>query len=185
MKYLPMLSEGHWMKMCLKLTYCAFSSSPSKDSTMGTFGGFLHYLLTFKPLIGWFFLSKTWLQISVCLWLECACTVVTETRNPENKDWRPKTRKRRPSKTRTRKRSPPRVRVRVRGWKQCGSAPDTRVVTRYIFLCLIPHFGLKFWSLISKLLQILIPDRLRIFLNPEFNLGWISCLYLIKTEWDT
>ena len=30
-----MLSEGsHSMKMCLKLTYCAFSSSPSKDATM-------------------------------------------------------------------------------------------------------------------------------------------------------
>ena len=28
------------MKMCLKLAYCAFSSSPSKDATMSTFLGF-------------------------------------------------------------------------------------------------------------------------------------------------
>ena len=26
--------------MCFKLAYCAFSSSPSKDSTMSTFWGF-------------------------------------------------------------------------------------------------------------------------------------------------
>ena len=33
-----MLNEGnHWMKMCLKLAYSAFSSSPSKDPTISTF----------------------------------------------------------------------------------------------------------------------------------------------------
>ena len=54
-----MLSEGsHEMKMCLKLAYCAFSSSPSKDVTMSTFCGFLHFLLNFEPF-NEFFPSKT------------------------------------------------------------------------------------------------------------------------------
>ena len=38
-----------------------------------------------------------------------------------------------------------------------------RVVTKYIFSRLIPHFDLKFCSLIPKLLQILIPDPMKIF----------------------
>ena len=37
------------MKMCLKLAYCAFSSSPSKDATMSTFSGFSSLFLKFKP----------------------------------------------------------------------------------------------------------------------------------------
>ena len=37
------------MKMCLKLAYCAFSLSSSKDSMMSTFWVFLHLLLKFKP----------------------------------------------------------------------------------------------------------------------------------------
>ena len=55
--------------MCLKLACCAFSSSPSKDATMSTFCGFSSLLLKFKPFDD-FFPSKTWLQISLCLWLE-------------------------------------------------------------------------------------------------------------------
>ena len=56
------------MKMCLKLTYCAFSSSPSKDSTMGTLGGFLHYLLTFKPLDDFSFPKRDCKSLRVCGW---------------------------------------------------------------------------------------------------------------------
>ena len=41
----PPLNEG----VCLKLAYCAFSSSPSKDATMSAFWGFLHFLSKFKP----------------------------------------------------------------------------------------------------------------------------------------
>ena len=38
------------MKVCLKLAYCALSSSPSIDVTMCTFWGFfLHFLLKLKP----------------------------------------------------------------------------------------------------------------------------------------
>ena len=75
-----MLSEGsHYMKMCLKLAHCAFSSYPSKDATRSTFVAILHYLLKFKPFDE-FFPSKTWLQISLCLWLECVCV------HPLNKD---------------------------------------------------------------------------------------------------
>ena len=61
--------------MCL----CSFSSSPSKDSTMSTFWGFLHHLLKFKPLDD-VFPFKTWLQFSLCLWLERVCV------HPVNKD---------------------------------------------------------------------------------------------------
>ena len=56
------------MKMCLKLTYCAFSSSPSKDSTMSTFGVFLHYLLTFKPLDDFSFPKRDCKSLCVCGW---------------------------------------------------------------------------------------------------------------------
>ena len=47
-----MLNEGnHCMKMCLKLAYSAFSSSPSKDPTISTFWFlfFFHFLLKFQP----------------------------------------------------------------------------------------------------------------------------------------
>ena len=55
-----MFSEGsHEMKMCLKLAYCAFSSSPSKDATMSTFSGFSPLFLKFKPFDEFFSLEKS------------------------------------------------------------------------------------------------------------------------------
>ena len=61
------------------MSLCSFSSSPSKDSTMSMFWGFVHHLLKFKPLDD-VCPSKTWLQISLCLWLERVCV------HPVNKD---------------------------------------------------------------------------------------------------
>jgi len=46
------------MKMCLKLAYCAFSSSPSKDATMSTFSVFSSLFLKFKPFDEFFSLEK-------------------------------------------------------------------------------------------------------------------------------
>ena len=39
------------------------------------FGVFLHYLLKFKPFAE-FFPLKMWLQISLCVWLECVCVFI-------------------------------------------------------------------------------------------------------------
>ena len=75
-----MLSEGSHACVWSYHTALFNSSSPLKDSTMSTLWGFLHYLLKFKPLDD-IFPSKTWLQISVCLWLECVCVY------PLNKDF--------------------------------------------------------------------------------------------------
>ena len=70
------------MEMCLKLAYCAFSSSPSKDSTMSSLWGFLlHYLFKFKPLDD-FSLPKRDCK-SLCVWLECVCVHP----HPLNKDF--------------------------------------------------------------------------------------------------
>ena len=55
-----------------------------------------------------------------------------------------------------------------------------RVVTRYIFSRLIPHFDFKFWSLIPKLLQILIPEPKKSFWSLDSI--WVGlATYHIKT----
>ena len=59
------------MKMCLKLAYYAFSSSPPKDAIMSTFCGFSSILLKFKPFDEFFPL-----QISVCVASVGVCVCV-------------------------------------------------------------------------------------------------------------
>ena len=54
------------MKICLKLTDYAFSSSPSKDATMSTFCGFSSLFVEVKPFDE-LFPSKMGLQISPCV----------------------------------------------------------------------------------------------------------------------
>ena len=64
------------MKMCLKLVYCAFLSSSSKDSTMSTpCGVFLYYLLKFKPLDDFFSLPKRDCK-SLCVSVTRVCASV-------------------------------------------------------------------------------------------------------------
>ena len=76
-----MLIEGsHQMKMCLKLAYCAFSSSPSKDATMSTFVVFLHYLSKFKPFDELFPFQNVIANLSVFVARACVCV------HPFNKD---------------------------------------------------------------------------------------------------
>ena len=55
------------MKMFLTLAYCAFSSSPLKDATMRTFGGFSSFLLKFKPFDEFFPFQKVIANLS--LWV--------------------------------------------------------------------------------------------------------------------
>ena len=72
------------MKMCLKLAYSSFASSPSKDDTMSTFCVlFLHFFLKFKQFDE-FFPSKTSLKF-LCVARACVCVCVCGVR-PLNKD---------------------------------------------------------------------------------------------------
>ena len=64
------------MKMCLKLEYCAFSSSPSKDATMSTFVVFLHYFLEFKPFDELFPFQNVIANLSVFVARVCVCVCV-------------------------------------------------------------------------------------------------------------
>ena len=62
------------MKMCLKLVYCAFSSSPSEDATKSTFVVFLlHYLLKFKPSDEFFLFQNVIANLSVFMARVCVC----------------------------------------------------------------------------------------------------------------
>ena len=58
----------------------------------------------------------------------------------------------------------------ISNYRRAGH-PLVRVVTKFIFPQTIPHLGLKFGSPVSKLLQILIPDSLKIFLDPWIQSG--------------
>ena len=70
------------MKMCLKLAYCAFSLSPSKDSKMSTLWGFsLLYLLKCKPVDDFSLPKCDCKSVCLCMWLECVCV------HPLNKDF--------------------------------------------------------------------------------------------------
>ena len=65
------------MKMCLKLAYYAFSSSPPKDAMMSTFNVvFLHFLLKFTPFEEFFPFQNTIANLSVCVASVgvCVCT---------------------------------------------------------------------------------------------------------------
>ena len=64
------------MKMCLKLAYCAFSSSPSKDATMSTFVVFLHYLSKFKPFDELFPFQNVIANLSVFVARACVCVYI-------------------------------------------------------------------------------------------------------------
>ena len=55
------------MKLFLKLAYCAFSSSPSKDATMNTFGVFLYFWLKFKLFEESFPLQNVIANLSLCV----------------------------------------------------------------------------------------------------------------------
>ena len=72
------------MKMCLKLVHYAFSSSPSKDTTMSTFCGFFFtFLLKFKPFDEFFSFQNVIANLSVCVSV-CVCVCVCV--HPLNKD---------------------------------------------------------------------------------------------------
>ena len=65
------------MKICLKLVYCAFLSSSSKDSTMSTpCGVFLYYLLKFKPLDDFFPFQNVIANLCVSVTRVCASVCV-------------------------------------------------------------------------------------------------------------
>ena len=59
--------------------------------------------------------------------------------------------------------------------------PFCGVVTIYIFCQLIPHLGFKFWSLILKLLQNLIPDPVS-FYDPWIQSG-LDKLRILYKNW--
>ena len=55
------------MKMFLKLAYCAFSSSPSKDVTMSAFWGFSSLLVEVKPFEESFPFQNVIANLSLCV----------------------------------------------------------------------------------------------------------------------
>ena len=76
------LSEGsHYMKMCLKLGYCALSLSPSVDATMCTFWGFSSLFVEVETFWWVFSLPKLDCGKSLC---EVASVFVCV--HPLNKD---------------------------------------------------------------------------------------------------
>ena len=71
------------MKMCLKLAYCAFSSSPSKDSTISIFWGFSSlFLLKYKPFDDF----SSFQDVIANLFLSVATEYVCVCLHPLNKD---------------------------------------------------------------------------------------------------